>query len=560
MIGILCADHEREIARELFELFKTPWEFCAPGREYDTVLCSTDRASDTIARLLVIYGSGANSADAPGGIGVEPSDGERFLSCEGERFPLYRESAVISGGRALLRYQDGTVAAAEVAHSPVRVIRAGFNLFAEVEHLLTVGQPSRFASTPTLDLHIETLRSWILQSGIPLLEIPPSPDGYSCIACLTHDVDFIRIRQHVFGPTLLGFLYRASVGSLARYLRGDLNGREVLRNWAAILKTPLVCLGLAKDFWMQFDRYMKIERETRSTFFLIPFSKQITDRIYPPDVAKRATRYDVSDIADEIRKLRAGGYEVGVHGVEAYSSIANACRELERVGEFTGDKGLGVRMHFLKFSPGSPRSLEAAGYLYDSTCGYNDVVGYRAGTAQAFRYPGTERLIELPMLIHDMAMFSSRRQRLSNTQARSVCERVLNHVARRGGAVTTLWHMRSIAPERLWDGFYLRLLSDIRSRGAWFGTARQVTDWFRKRRSARFEEVGREPGLFRVRLRTEESDGLPALAIRLQYRPDPALSVTHTIVQPMAEYLEIPWGDHVEPPSISVFPPNPIQI
>ena len=41
-------------------------------------------------------------------------------------------------------------------------------------------------------------------------------------------------------------------------------------------------------------------------------------------------------------------------------------------------------MHWLYFGDDSPKTLEAAGFDYDSTCGYNDAVGYRAGTSQVF--------------------------------------------------------------------------------------------------------------------------------------------------------------------------------
>ena len=39
--------------------------------------------------------------------------------------------------------------------------------------------------------------------------------------------------------------------------------------------------------------------------------------------------------------------------------------------------------------PESPRQLEAAGFDYDSTWGYNNAVGYRPGTSQVFRLPET---------------------------------------------------------------------------------------------------------------------------------------------------------------------------
>ena len=67
--------------------------------------------------------------------------------------------------------------------------RIGYDLFAEVQTLLTVGQTKINAGIPTLDLHIALLRDLIVASGVPLVEIPPVPDGFRFIACLTHDVD-----------------------------------------------------------------------------------------------------------------------------------------------------------------------------------------------------------------------------------------------------------------------------------------------------------------------------------------------------------------------------------
>jgi hypothetical protein len=64
------------------------------------------------------------------------------------------------------------------------------------------------------------LRAWILEEGIPLMEIPPVPAGYNFTVSLTHDIDFIGIRQHKFDHTMLGFLYRSTVGAERNLLRG----------------------------------------------------------------------------------------------------------------------------------------------------------------------------------------------------------------------------------------------------------------------------------------------------------------------------------------------------
>ena len=72
---------------------------------------------------------------------------------------------------------------------------------------------------------------------------------------------------------MFGFLYRAIFGSLRKLIRGQMSIQGLLTNWAAALKLPFVYLGLAKDFWRDFDdRYLEMEKGLRSTFFVIPFA------------------------------------------------------------------------------------------------------------------------------------------------------------------------------------------------------------------------------------------------------------------------------------------------
>lgn len=40
VIGVLCAHDEGEIAREFFELFKTPWEFVEAEKRYGAVVAT----------------------------------------------------------------------------------------------------------------------------------------------------------------------------------------------------------------------------------------------------------------------------------------------------------------------------------------------------------------------------------------------------------------------------------------------------------------------------------------------------------------------------------------
>ena len=71
------------------------------------------------------------------------------------------------------------------------------------------------------------------------------------------------------------------------------------------------------------------------------------------------------------------------------------------------------------------------------------------------------------------------------------------------------WHDRSIAPERLWDDFYAELVEKFESAGAWFCTAAEAAQWFRRRREVTIGTRGSEAALASTR-----SAGLPGLRIR----------------------------------------------
>jgi hypothetical protein len=178
-------------------------------------------------------------------------------------------------------------------------------------------------------------------------------------------------------------------------------------------------------------------------------------------------------------------------------------------------------MHWLYYSEQSPSILEKAGYSYDATLGFNDAVGFRNGTTQAFRPAGARTLLELPLNVQDTAMLFPRRMHLSEPEALSLCERVMAVVSRFGGALTINWHDRSLAPERNWNDLYAALLTRLRRAGAWFATASQAVDWFRCRRSVRFAEVQWTINQVRVTIRHVPSAaaGVPPLELRV-HGPD----------------------------------------
>src|ERR1700730_2554504 len=431
MIGVIADAAEHQVVREFFELFKAPWEFYREDRQYDVLLCAGDGRFEATAKLVLFYAGKKRAFD----------DEQKFqtarecqhpcmLAYQGKRIPIYGDTITFAGqANALLTKEDPPECAAYRGEARGRVlVRIGYDLFSEVRSLLTVGQPPANASLPALDLHIAFLRDLITGCGVPLVEIPPVPDGHQFLACLTHDVDHPAIRQHKLDHTMFGFLYRAVLGSLRNLIRGRMSVQDLLTNWAAALKLPFVYLGLAKDFWREFDtRYLELEKGLRSTFFVIPFRNQPGKNSRGPAPMLRAARYGAQDISDAIHRLTTAGCEVGLHGIDAWIDSSRGREEVSEIRRLTGASAIGVRMHWLYYDQQSPAVLEAAGLAYDSTIGYNETVGYRAGTTQVYKPLDASQLFELPLHVMDTALFYPSHLGLSPQQAEEMLGQMVDN-------------------------------------------------------------------------------------------------------------------------------------
>jgi hypothetical protein len=519
MIGVLADPAEHKVVREFFELFKTPWEFYRRDRQYDVLLHAGDGQFDATAKLILFYAGRKMHFDDDHQI----QTGREWkhpciLSYHGNRIPIYGDTITFPGqGNGLLTKEDSKECAAYLGQAKGSALgRIGYDLFGEIRFLLTAGQPPANANLPALELHITLLRDLITGSGVPLVEIPPVPNGYQFVVCLTHDVDHPSIRHHKWDHTIVGFLLRAVFGSLVDTLLGRMSIRDAVKNWVAAFKLPFVYIGLAKDFWRDFDdRYLELEKGLPSTFFIIPRRNYPGERVDGLAPASRAARYEANDLADTICRLRAAGCEVGLHGIDAWLDSATGHEELETLRRLAGASDIGVRMHWLYYNEKSSAVLEKAGAVYDSTIGYNETVGYRAGTTQAYKPLGVERLLELPMHVMDTALFYLSYLGLSPRKASARLCQMADNVVKFGGCLTVNWHDRSLAPERLWGGCYRDLIQGLKSRGAWFSTAGQAVSWFRKRRSAAFVMDSIEPGAVRVKITVDHGDILPGLRLRI---------------------------------------------
>lgn len=364
--------------------------------------------------------------------------------------------------------------------------------------------------TPVCDEYLDELRQQIKRFS-PLVEIPPMPWGYPYTLALTHDVDIASVRERSL-PSVLYATYNC------------LCQRKFIEGVTFVLAK----IGLANDPWNLFETWMALEdqHQVKSTFYVLPRSGYAG--VKSPNI--RAGYYAIADIP--VMQLVAGGWEVGVHGIDNWTDESNAVDERQSLPDEVGIT-TGTRVHWLHFNADTWQILDRAGYEYDSTFGYNEDVGFRAGTLQVYQPRGVERLLELPLHIQDVSLFGKQCWlttenrttlteclHLNKDEARRTCHEILDQAMHYGGVVTLLWHSDCLTPPRDWGDVYTDIICRAKADNAWFARAIDIVNWFRMRREVQIGSTTTDTQITITITGIDLNRTFPPLRVRVHIDPD----------------------------------------
>jgi hypothetical protein len=171
-------------------------------------------------------------------------------------------------------------------------------------------------------------------------------------------------------------------------------------------------------------------------------------------------------IRNLIAELHAQGFENGVHpGYETFLSSERLSSEVEIVRQATGEYALGGRQHYLRWSPATWIHWEQCGLAYDSSVGYADHLGFRAGTCIPYRpwlfsKNREAALLEIPLIAMDSTMFDPKYMNLTGEESLSALFRCVKRCSLVGGLFTCLCHNTSLHNSDF-SHVYTRLLQQL---------------------------------------------------------------------------------------------------
>lgn len=266
------------------------------------------------------------------------------------------------------------------------------------------------------------------------------PGGAPFAICITHDVDNVeRPLGHVLARR-------------RRFSTGDL----------------LLALLGARSLYDNIEHIAGIEAKSRvrSSFYLL------------------SGNYDLKKLAPTVARLRAQGWEFGLHGDFGTHDSREKMREaVERFAAGLGFKPEGVREHYLRFDPEKTwRVVEDSGFAYDATLGNRKELGFKMGICTPFYPPdgGWEpmRVVELPLVLMDTTLWGYLGKGEEEGLADS--KEMATRVSGVGGLFTLLWHQEAA---RMKGGRqFAPLLAFLAGMGGFSATAVGVARWWGARR------------------------------------------------------------------------------
>lgn len=157
----------------------------------------------------------------------------------------------------------------------------------------------------------------------------------------------------------------------------------------------------------------------------------------------------------------AEDFEAGIHpGYYTFGSPQRLFEEVARLRRVIGGVPIGGRQHYLRWSPSTWKAWEDAGLAYDSTVGFADAMGFRAGTCIPYRpwlfeENRESRILEIPLVVMDCTPV--RYMMLNDHETLSAVRALIERCKAVGGVFTLLWHNASVI-ERPYAALYPQIL------------------------------------------------------------------------------------------------------
>jgi peptidoglycan/xylan/chitin deacetylase (PgdA/CDA1 family) len=278
------------------------------------------------------------------------------------------------------------------------------------------------------------------------------PEDKPFAVCLTHDID------NVYTSHL------EKIVSAKRHLQqGSLSG---FKQSVAQMRSKKLPLWNFNDIIALEEKY-----DAKSSFYFMAENSGEVDYAY-----------QIEDFESVLRDIVDSGSEVGLHGGHtSYLSLEELVTKKERLEKVLHKKVVGYRNHYLKFKvPETWEYLHEAGFLYDTTFGYADHIGFRNGMCHPYKPFNLKKgksieILEIPLIIMDRTL--QRNMNLDTGRAWDLSKKIIESVEKYNGVLTLLWHNNDFSGDQ--RKLYEKILKYCVEKNAWMTNGEHISAWWK---------------------------------------------------------------------------------
>ena len=239
-----------------------------------------------------------------------------------------------------------------------------------------------------------------------------------------------------------------------------------------------------KSPYINFEKIIELENKynAKSSFYFLVNGND-----------KLESNYNIENLQDKIGYIIDEGCEIGYHtGYSIYNNLNEIVKEKKKLEKITNRTVTGVRNHVLRFkTPESWEILSDAGFEYDTSYHYHDMVGFRNGVCHPF-YPFNltkEKIIdilEIPLIVSDIAFRSY--MKINVNACWQIIKQLIDVVEKYNGVLTILWHNWTFSYpvscagwfSKEWTDLYEKILNYSKKKNAWLTNCNELYNYNRR--------------------------------------------------------------------------------
>ncbi|MFA5134772.1 MAG: polysaccharide deacetylase family protein [Patescibacteria group bacterium] len=303
------------------------------------------------------------------------------------------------------------------------VISPHFDQHGRISAHSSLAYREHFLARPIVNEYALLIKQWIIDIGFPISSLLQPNNRFN--VCLTHDID--QLSKYP--------LIRSVTKAASLLVRGQKNQftEYSTQLWNVLAKKKL-------DPYKNIKTILSLEKEygVRSTFLFL-VNNEYNNKF----------NYDISSpyVRQQISSLLSTNNEIALHGSPKASRESSVLLHQKiKLEQIVGRKTTSNRYHFLQFNPTiTPGILEKAKIEIDSTVGYFDHEGFRAGICTPYYLFDLGRgqatsVLEVPLIIMDCTLERPQYRGLSLQDSKTISQQYIKTVSSYNGCCSILWH------------------------------------------------------------------------------------------------------------------------